>query len=109
MIDPNITAHILSDERMRELGFTDHVNSQWYYVRTVGESTSFNLRIPKDAPAGFNIEVLDEYFLQHYDFASIDTVFARKVGAKVNFLLLKLQESGVISGYVEGNPATGVH
>lgn len=109
MINPNIKAVILDEGAMRQLGFTDHVKTQWYYVRSVGNSISFNLRIPKDNPAGFNIEVLDEDFLQHYDFASMHHDYAVEVGRKVNLMLLHLQKSGVITGYVDGNPGTGVH
>lgn len=109
MIDPNITAHILDETAMRRLGFTDHKPDQWYLFHLVGEHTSFNLTIPKGYPEKFKVEVLDELFLQHYDFASIKNDFAKQVGEKVNEMLLWLQEKHVISGYIDGNPATGVH
>lgn len=109
MIDPNIEAVILDEETMRKLGFTDRISTQWYFVRPVANSISFNLTIPKDNPAGFKIEVLDEDFLQHYNFASMNHDYAVKVGEKVNLMLLYLQKFGVITGYVDGNPKTGVH
>lgn len=109
MIDSKMTAHILDESVMRKLGFTDHKRDQWYLFHLVGEHISFNITIPKNDPEKFKIEVLDEMFLQHYDFVSIKNDFAKGVGEKVNEILLWLQEKNVISGYIDGNPSAGVH
>jgi hypothetical protein len=42
---------ILSDEEMRELGFTDHVETRWYLCRRVDKrgDTTLNITIEKDS------------------------------------------------------------
>ena len=64
-----IKAHILDDEHMREIGFRDHDSDIWYYWRFMPKpyDISFNVTIPKDG-SDIKIEILDENFLQPYDF-----------------------------------------
>jgi hypothetical protein len=62
--------NILSDEEMRKIGFTDRVISSWYYCVGVGETVTFNLTVNK-ADGSFEIDVLDENFLQPYDYQYI--------------------------------------
>lgn len=64
-----IKAHILDDEHMRKAGFTDRNPNHWYYCRFMPKpyDISFNVTIPKDG-SDIKIDVLDENFLQPYDF-----------------------------------------
>ena len=80
-----IKATILSDEKMKEIGFhknyyegTKHekYSPYWYFSRTLelpkdkkyhGFEISFNVNIPKDG-SDIRIDVLDEDFCQPYDY-----------------------------------------
>lgn len=71
-----IEYNILPDERMREIGFTNYCENQWYFSRMIkfpkteryrGFDISFNVSIPKDG-SDLSIDVLDEKFLQPYDY-----------------------------------------
>lgn len=106
-----IKAHILSDEDMRLIGFTDLNPSKWYYFRIVpnlgnGIEISFNVTIPKD---GSDIEIitLDEDFLQPYDYQYIlsrnpNFEYAVKVHDFVEKQMAYLQNAGVLSGHRYG-------
>lgn len=99
----NIKANILSDSEMRELGFTDFAKDSWYFCREVGgknSDISFNITIHKRT-GNIIIEVLDEMFLQPYDFQMFiggnDT--ANKVYDDVQSYMKYFIDNGVISGY----------
>lgn len=62
-----IRANVLIDEEMRELGFTDCVEDTWYLCRRVSDDITFNVSINKKT-AEVEIEVLEEDFLQHFDY-----------------------------------------
>lgn len=102
-----IKAHILSDEKMRELGFTDYLPKNWYYCKTIARDITFNLTIPKD---GSDIEIvtLDENFCQPYDYQEIlennpQFPFALQVKEKVEQIMSNLQSVGVLSGHEYGD------
>lgn len=106
-----ISAHILSDDEMRVIGFTDRNPSQWYYCRMVpglGKDIeiSFIVIIPKD---GSDIEImtLDEEFCQYYDYQSIlernpNLECALNVHDFVEKQMEYLQDAGVLSGHCRG-------
>lgn len=101
-----IKAHILPDESMREIGFTDSCKDRWYYCKSVGRDTTFNVTIPKD---GSDIEIitLDENFCQPYDYQHIldrtpKLAFALEVREQVEKQMEYLQSRGVISGHERG-------
>lgn len=106
-----INAHILSDDEMYAIGFTDHNPKNWYYYRMVpglgkGIEISFNVTIPKD---GSDIEIitLDEDFLQPYDVFDIlgkypNLECALKVRDFVEEQMKYLQDAGVLSGHHRG-------
>ena len=69
-----IKYNILSDEEMRDIGFTDYAEDTWYFCRMIkfpkghrGFDISFNVSIPKDN-SDIQIDVLDEAFCQPYDY-----------------------------------------
>ena len=123
-VNKKIKAHILSDEKMKEIGFhknyyegTKHekYSPYWYFVKVIEfpeekkwENTeiSFNVRIPKDG-SDVNIMVLDEDFCQHYDYQYIldknsEHTCANIVKEEVEKWMAYLQDAGVLSGHSYG-------
>ena len=106
-----IQAHILSDERMRELGFTDRREDTWYFckMRNVNRlRVSFNVSINKNDPDDLRIDVLDEEWLQPYDYQRILTHYpsnryAPVVKKWVDKLMTKLVDAGVLSNWQVGD------
>ena len=54
---------LLSDDRMRELLFTDRLETHWYFVQRVGSNETLNITIDK-ATGDYEEYVLDESFGQ---------------------------------------------
>ena len=110
-----IKATILSDEKMREIGFTDYSKDNWYFCRIIkfpkekryrGFEISFSVTIPKDN-SDIQIDVLDEDFLQPYDYQyMLDKNPTFKpcliVKEQVEEWMKYLQDSGVLNGHVYG-------
>ena len=106
---------ILSDERMRKIGFTDHSKDSWYFCRRVkfpnnrrytGFDITFNVTIPKDK-SDISIDILDEHFLQPYDYQHMLDVNpgfepCLIVKEQVEEWMEFLHKSGVISGHLYG-------
>lgn len=108
-LNANIKAHILPDDKMYQLGFTDCSKNVWYFHECWGDiEISFNVRIPKDNPKDLKIDVLDEYFLQPYDYQYIlsripDQKVALMVKNRVNKCMTHLIDGGVLSGWKVGD------
>ena len=106
-----IQAHVLSDKRMRELGFTDLTRNTWYFYRVrniSGLSVSFNVSIDKSNPDNLQIDVLDEDFLQPYDYQDIlshykDNKYAQEVKRWVDKMMASLVDAGVLSNWKVGD------
>lgn len=117
-----IKYNILSDERMKEIGFhknyyegTDYekYSPYWYFMRKIEFpkgfrycNISFNVHIPKD-DSDIDIMILDENFCQRYDYQSIlednpDNECANIVKEQVEKWMKYLQDSGIISGHEYG-------
>lgn len=102
-------AHILDEQTMRAIGFTDYKKDTWYYVVSVYKDITFNISIPKDNPDGFEIDVLDEMFLQPYDYqwmiAEMENPpqVAYTVRDRVNDELTKLAKLKIISDWKRGD------
>lgn len=107
-VNKNIKAHILSDEKMREIGFTDHSKDRWYFCKCLGDlDISFNVTIPKDG-SDIDIITLDENFLQPYDYQYIlSQLPTHKVALITQEFAEKwmkyLQDNGVLSGWEVGD------
>lgn len=101
-----IKVNILSDEEMREIGFTDRSKKTWYFTRRVAGSISFNFHIEKET-GRWGIDILDEDFLQPYDYQYLiangykDT-FVEEVQEGVEEIMAFLAEKGVIEGHEYG-------
>lgn len=124
MIDVEVNSHgvnklikstILSDERMREIGFTDYYDKNWYFCRSIrfpktpryrGFDISFSVTIPKDG-SDIRIDVLDEDFCQPYDYQYIldehpDFEPCLIVKEQVEEWMKYLQDKDVLSGHNYG-------
>ena len=114
-VNAKIKAHILSDEKMKEIGFTDYSKTTWFFCRSIkfpkevrykGFDISFNVSIPKDG-SDIRIDVLDEDFCQPYDYQAMlhrNPIFepALIVYEQVEEWMDYLQSKGVLSGHVKG-------
>lgn len=110
-VNKKIKAHILSDDEMREIGFTDYSKDRWYFCRVVqkfkyGFDITFNVTIPKDG-SDISIDILDDSFMQPYDYQymldrnpNFDP--ALKVKDQVEEWMAYLQEKCVLSGHEYG-------
>lgn len=112
-VNVKIHGHILSEKEMREIGFTDYDKKNWYFCRYLtvsnqkkykGIEITFNVTLPKDG-GEIAIDILDEAFLQPYDYQLIlannpQHEFARIVQKQVEDWMAYLQEKGVISGHI---------
>lgn len=119
-----IKYHILPDDRMKEIGFhknyyegTDHeeYSPYWYFSRMIqfpkekrwkDVEISFNVHIPKDG-SDLNIMVLDDDFLQPYDYQDLlsknpKNECANIVKEQVEKLMKYLHDNGVLSGHAYG-------
>lgn len=110
-----IKATILSDEKMREIGFTDYAKDRWYFCRLIkfqnkkryrGFEISFNVSIPKDN-SDISIDVLDEDFCQPYDYQCMLDKNPKFepcliVKEQVEEWMKYLQDNGVLSGHMYG-------
>ena len=114
-VNEKIKAEILSDEKMRGLGFTDYAKNTWYFCRGIklpntkrykGFDISFSVSIPKDG-TDISIDVLDEDFCQPYDYQKMlenNPEFEPCVIVKgqVEEWMSYLQDKGILSGHVYG-------
>lgn len=119
-----IKYNILSDERMREVGFhknyyegTDHeeYSHYWFFIKRIEfpkekrwrhVAIDFEVRIPKDN-SDIDIMVLDMDFCQIYDYQRLlsnnpKNESAKIVKEQVEMWMEYLQDNGVISGHVYG-------
>jgi hypothetical protein len=102
-----LTASILASRQdMRTLGFTDGSGASWQLNRRVGQDVMLNLSIPKNGNR-FRLDILDEDFLQPYDYQNIlerspNHEFALGVRKAVEEVLEFLSKVRIIQGYEKG-------
>ncbi|MFF2834285.1 hypothetical protein ACFVSK_21175 [Cellulosimicrobium cellulans] len=98
---------IQTKNSLMEYGFTNFNKSTLYYMEMVDRNISFNLSVAVDSLGVKAIDVLDEDWLQPYDYqqqilnGSISGK-ARNTYNKVNNILSKLQNAGIIIGFEKG-------
>ncbi|MFC8685968.1 hypothetical protein [Brevibacillus porteri] len=90
-----------------DYGFTNHNKPTLYYIDMVDKNTSFNLSVCINTLEITGIDVLNEDWLQPYDYQSeiLSGNFsgkARNVYNKVNNILTKLQQDDIITGFEKG-------
>lgn len=114
-VNAKIQGHILSDEKMKEIGFTEYRKGYLYFCRGIqflkekryrGFDISFSVTIPRDG-SDIRIDVLDEDFCQPYDYQMMlsknpNHTCANIVNEQVEKWMEYLQEQGVLSGHVRG-------
>ena len=114
-VNVKIKASILSDDKMREIGFTDYAKDRWYFCRMIkfpnnkqyrNFEVSFSVTIPKDN-SDISIDVLDEAFCQPYDYQSMlhrnpEFKTALIVKEQVEEWMKFLDEHGVLTGHIPG-------
>lgn len=104
-----IKVHVLPEEKMREIGFTDYSKDTWYYCKSVYKKgdISFDVSVKKDDSSDWRIDVLDEDFMQPYDYQSTLREYPRAtvpltVRNEVEKYMKILADAGVISGHEYG-------
>lgn len=114
-VNSKIKSHILSDEEMKAIGFTNYYEPIWYFFRSIkfpqtkrykGFDISFSVSIPKDG-SDIRIDVLDEDFCQPYDYQYMLHKNPTFEPALITFEQVEeymeyLQSKGVLSGHVKG-------
>jgi hypothetical protein len=108
----NIKVNIFDDGKMRELGFTDSRKNTWYYLVYIIKEryfkVTFNLRINKQNTDDFKIDILDEDYLQPYDYQAGLRKYPKfkkylQVHKKVQEIMKHLIDMGIIEGYNLGD------
>lgn len=89
----NITP-ILDDDAMRQLGFTDHVSTRWYFCRRVGPDITLNITIDK-ATGTYSEFVMDENFGQHAYYGWMRKDVRDEAIVKIDVFLDKLNQAGL--------------
>lgn len=106
-INANIKINILEENKMRELGFTDYCKDTWYYcTRVINKKrfiVTFNLSINKQNPKDFTIDVLDEAYLQPYDYQlMLKNESPNKTCIQVHERVQEIMNHLIVIGIIEG-------
>lgn len=110
-VNAAIEYHVLPDDEMRAIGFTQHREGYWYFCHNVSDDGLVTINVGFPAHGGtqddLRIDVLDEMFCQPYDYQSIiasggRVPYALSVMERVESTMAYLSDSGVISGHEYG-------
>lgn len=103
-----LAMHPLDEETMRGLGFTDYAGDEWYWCRPVSDDKEItvNVRIGKTGDR-WSIDVLDEYYMQPYDYQTIvnndpRNAYASMVADGCEERFRELSDMGVLTGWNPG-------
>lgn len=84
---------LLSDDKMRELGFTQNTPN-WYFNKRVGRMVSLNFTInPKTGD--YTEIVLDEYFGQPEYYGNMKPEFRDEIIHNINTIIAELNSHGL--------------
>ena len=104
----NIKFHVVDKEIMNTCGF-GLTYGEWIMCIGLTDTISFNLKISDDEEIGI-INILDDDFLQPYDFQGMildkgdkAPSLAKKVQNKVYMIMCYLSANGIISGWNIGD------
>ena len=105
-VNVKIHSNILSDDEMSAAGFHHHSNDAWYFSKMIGPNLTFNVTI-KDDNSDFMIDVLDDDYLEVYDYQEMlrynpNHKTANKVLKAVEKWMAYLQDAGILSGHNVG-------
>jgi hypothetical protein len=106
-LNKKIKHNLLQDDQMKVLGFTNMVKEHWYYYKGLSGEITLNISIPNTKNKRLEINVLDESFLQPYDYQTIlennpQHFLANKIKGLVEDEMERLQVAGVITGFERG-------
>lgn len=105
-LNTNLKGNILDDSTMKENGFRVNkfmlTQKQWVFFKYFRVDISITIEITSD---NLSIDVLDESFLQPYDYQEIlrktpDHEVALDIHNRVQTIMKQLSDCGIISGYV---------
>ena len=100
--DKKIRSHILSVDRMKELGFTHYLKDAWYFCSMVGEGVSLNIVITDDE-SFIGIKVFLEEHLAPLSREEAEDKLGEKetfsINEKIICCLKQLERAGVREGY----------
>lgn len=106
-----ITYSLLPREEMEKIGFrfvTAGGNDEYYYCKTLVKGITLNVTLPVEINQDeLDIAVLDENFLQPYDFQRIlnenpNFGYARKVADIFENEMRRLEKVGILHGHRRG-------
>lgn len=105
-----IKVHILDEATMKRNGFK-WVESlgEWYFCNPVYKDVTFNMSIKSEDD--WRIDILDECFLQHYDYQYLLDKYSNDINTRVLEIVKKnvdeimdsLKHKGIISGWKVGD------
>lgn len=112
-VNKNITYSLLPQEEMEKLGFHLVCNGEkYYYGKRLTDEKNFDITLNITLPVNIDqdklsIDVLDEAFLQPYDFQSMlrknpNFKYALQVANAFENQMEKLAEAGVLHGHKRG-------
>lgn len=110
VMNANIKAHVLSDEKMIELGFVERP-FQWVLSKLISHVKTMEeyliVEISKESE-DVEIYVVDKYTGEMYDYQSqlydyAYNEYASQIHFSVQKVMMELVEAGVISGYKEND------
>jgi hypothetical protein len=108
-----IKVHILDDATMGLNGFKwipeDRFSGHWYFCNPVYEDITFNFTIYSEDD--WQIDILDEYFLQPYDYQYLLEKYSNDINTRVLEIVKKnvdeimdsFVHKGIISGWEVGD------
>jgi hypothetical protein len=85
----------VSDQDIREVGFTDYAKEKWYLCKRVFDHTTLNVTIIKNT-GEVKIDVLDEFFLQPILFDLLVPDIKEEMINNVNQIISNLQSSKIL-------------
>lgn len=96
-----------TEDSLLKHGFTNRVPGSLYFMRMIDDNISFNLIVDAKTLSIRDIDVLDERFLQTFDYQEriingVRDKHTLHVFNEVNSLLQTLQDKGVLTGFEKG-------
>lgn len=89
---------VLKSKKMRQLGFTNHVEGEWYYTTILLGTTSFNLVIDKQT-GRYSIDILNEEFLQPEPYMTMRAPYKNYIKAAIDLKIYELNRAGLDLDY----------
>lgn len=84
----------MSEEKMRELGFTDHREGWWYNCYRIDEDVTLNLSMNKDT-GEWEEYVLNEMFGQPEYYGRMQPKYRKPIIERIDAIIAELKEAGL--------------